>query len=371
MDCHEVKKSLQEYMDNELNREMKNAIKLHLSSCDSCRSEYHDLVEYRNGMNSLGQVRAPDDFLSQIHERIEKPSLLSKIKQKLFFPLNIKLPLEAAGVLATVVIIVFLYNPMGSLKWPRHHPVKEMAEMAHDIEDKKTAGEPLLRPEERPAMRRAKVGSSAKLAARKAQPSVVEKEEVSHFKSKAKRSLGIDTGQITYEIALLLNTQIPDILSSEAGSAQLDMGVPESSMPYDEEEKMIEDAVKRDSNKKDFLDDRRYEIAKEKNELKSLYGARASKPVPPVGANGYAPMDYADSIRAIDDIARRLGGKIIEKRYRSGTKLLEYIMIDVPVLKYHTFIAELKKLGEFQKKAPSDPAKNQKTQQLKINLIQP
>ncbi len=371
MDCLEVKKILHAYIDNDIERGMEKIVKVHLSSCDACREEYDNLMKYEGEMSSLKQVKPPEDFLQQIHKRMEKPSYARQIAQKLFFPLNIKLPLEAAGVLATVVIAVLIFNPTGSMKQTIHSE-KDMAEMADAVEEETGAGAPLMRPAAEGEMQRAKVGSSVKFAAKKLQPVVSDRKEVlpgKVSKAKKKTKLDFDDSMETYEIALLLNTNVPVLPPSEAGSAQMGMSAPESSISYDEE-KASKDADVRDLNKRESPDAEEDKKAEEKNEYRAASKSRKAAPVPArIGVEGHLSREQADSLKEIQELTKRLGGRITNKRYRSGMRTLEYIELDVPASNYRVFIVELKRFGTFQRKAPKSPLKNRKRQQLRIQLI--
>lgn len=116
MDCSEVRKYLDQYIDKELEDDMFADIRKHISSCAGCKSELAGLRKYRKTLSSLEFVKAPSDFLESVNTRIIKKSFLSRITETLFFPLKIKLPLEAAGLLAAVVVFVILLNPADQFK---------------------------------------------------------------------------------------------------------------------------------------------------------------------------------------------------------------------------------------------------------------
>ena len=61
--------------------------------------------EYLKQMSSLPKVKAPEDFLKKVHERIERRSAFEKIMRTLFVPVKIKVPLEAAAMTAVILII--------------------------------------------------------------------------------------------------------------------------------------------------------------------------------------------------------------------------------------------------------------------------
>ncbi|OGX28234.1 MAG: hypothetical protein A3F87_04780 [Omnitrophica WOR_2 bacterium RIFCSPLOWO2_12_FULL_51_24] len=61
--------------------------------------------EYLKQMSSLPKVKAPEDFLEKVHERIERRSAFEKIMRTLFVPVKVKVPLEVAAMAATIILI--------------------------------------------------------------------------------------------------------------------------------------------------------------------------------------------------------------------------------------------------------------------------
>ena len=88
MDCRDIKIILEQYIDNEVDREMKSVVKLHLSTCDDCSKEYDELMGYKKEMGSLKAVSAPDNFLAEINRKIESPSPLKQLIDKFYYPLQ-------------------------------------------------------------------------------------------------------------------------------------------------------------------------------------------------------------------------------------------------------------------------------------------
>ncbi|MFA4858506.1 MAG: hypothetical protein WC901_05185 [Candidatus Margulisiibacteriota bacterium] len=66
--------------------------------------------EIKNLLSSLKAKPAPKDFLETVHARLEKRSILQNIIAALFLPLNVKLPLELAGAVATLIFMIFIFN---------------------------------------------------------------------------------------------------------------------------------------------------------------------------------------------------------------------------------------------------------------------
>jgi hypothetical protein len=110
MKCSQIKILLADYLDKSLPDNEMAIVKEHLAECKDCRQEFQFLKQYRNRLASYPTLKAPDDFLAGIHHKINA-SRRGAVVQKLFYPLRIKVPLEAAAVLVAAVTVVLLFNP--------------------------------------------------------------------------------------------------------------------------------------------------------------------------------------------------------------------------------------------------------------------
>jgi len=62
--------------------------------------------EYLRRMSSLPKVKAPDDFLRKVRDRIDRRPFREKLIHALFVPFRIKIPLEVAAVTAALMLLV-------------------------------------------------------------------------------------------------------------------------------------------------------------------------------------------------------------------------------------------------------------------------
>ena len=106
MNCDDIKELLSEYVDGALDAKTKALVDEHLSTCKDCEEELASLKTLVNELGSLESVAPPNDFLNQLHERMEQRSWFSKILRTLFVPMRVKIPLEFAGA-AVMAILVF------------------------------------------------------------------------------------------------------------------------------------------------------------------------------------------------------------------------------------------------------------------------
>jgi hypothetical protein len=145
MDCTEIRNRLSEYVDGALDAKAKALADEHLRTCPACREELDSLRALVKGLSSLEAVKAPADFLDQFHKRMERPSNLSKIREWLFYPLRVKIPLQLAGA-AVAALILFSILPLqqSSLKLPSRSEQEKKAEgtayYADESKEMKSAG---------------------------------------------------------------------------------------------------------------------------------------------------------------------------------------------------------------------------------------
>jgi hypothetical protein len=107
MECEDVRALLSEYMDDVLDQKRKDMVDEHLLTCRACEKELASLRAVAKEIGALKPVRPPDDFLAQLHRRMERRSGISEALAWFFYPLRIKIPLQFAGA-AVVAVLVFL-----------------------------------------------------------------------------------------------------------------------------------------------------------------------------------------------------------------------------------------------------------------------
>lgn len=88
--------------------------------------------EYLKQMSSLLKVKAPEDFIEKVHERIERRSAFEKIMRTLFVPVKVKVPLEIAATAAAIILIL---SAIGIKR-----PVEQLAYAPKAVAEKKTVG---------------------------------------------------------------------------------------------------------------------------------------------------------------------------------------------------------------------------------------
>jgi hypothetical protein len=112
VECFQVLKLLSEYADGLLDPASRARVEEHLSACESCSAEWKALVEVIDGIGKMERVKAPVKFLEGIHARIEKRSLARRIAGIFQLPRYMKVPMEVAGVIAAVLLVVLIQEKM-------------------------------------------------------------------------------------------------------------------------------------------------------------------------------------------------------------------------------------------------------------------
>jgi anti-sigma factor RsiW len=111
MNHHDLREKLSAYMDGEVSPEERSAISEHLEICKECRDAIEDLRKTVAHVKTLEKVEPPAWMTQKIMAQVRsKAESRKSIWQSLFFPLHIKLPLEAVTALFCVVIGYYVYQ---------------------------------------------------------------------------------------------------------------------------------------------------------------------------------------------------------------------------------------------------------------------
>jgi anti-sigma factor RsiW len=126
-----IQPKLSDYLDDAVAPEEKAAIEKHLPTCAECRQALAELGATRRHAKSLPEVEPPPWLTSKIMARVrEQASQKKGLFQRLFYPLHIKLPVEAVGLIfLTVAAYLIVQKTQPEMK-PLLMPPKEVYERA-------------------------------------------------------------------------------------------------------------------------------------------------------------------------------------------------------------------------------------------------
>jgi hypothetical protein len=149
--CPQTRKLLSEYIDCVLDTREMNAVREHLHGCEDCRLEHETLISLIRQLGNLNTVKAPENFLNKVHDRLPDDSFLCKIKE--FFPFTkIRMPLELAAFAMIAILILVFFNFLPSekkdmIKYTADNNAQSIMEQgklpAHTAENLRPAGQPL------------------------------------------------------------------------------------------------------------------------------------------------------------------------------------------------------------------------------------
>lgn len=115
MKCRDAHEMMHSYFDNKIDPMKDKNLAQHINSCPKCRAELDFLISYRNILKKVKPVPPPDNFIAELHRRIESEKSENPVKKLIdtfkVFLSNYNFHIEAAGVLAVAALVFFLYRP--------------------------------------------------------------------------------------------------------------------------------------------------------------------------------------------------------------------------------------------------------------------
>jgi len=118
MNCHQAQELFSARADDRLTPEERLALDRHLHHCPDCPDEWERFRQTVALLRSVEEARAPAGFAGRVLEaaRREEQSRLRRLLRGLFVPVHVKLPLEAAAVLAVSTLVMLLYRQTPELE---------------------------------------------------------------------------------------------------------------------------------------------------------------------------------------------------------------------------------------------------------------
>jgi len=115
MECNKIQETLSSYLDGILTSEENKLIDEHLKSCQKCQGALADLKKTVEHIKNIEEAEPPAWFTQKTMARIKAETGHQKgFLQKLFYPLHIKLPIEAIAVIAIAVTTIYIFKSVQS-----------------------------------------------------------------------------------------------------------------------------------------------------------------------------------------------------------------------------------------------------------------
>lgn len=113
MTCKEIENRLPAYLENHLSQDEKKIIDGHIASCSQCSRAVEALRKAQKIVRDLSDVEPPPFFEQRIMSRVrEEVQQKQGILRKLFYPLYIKIPVQALATLLVAVIALSIYRTL-------------------------------------------------------------------------------------------------------------------------------------------------------------------------------------------------------------------------------------------------------------------
>jgi hypothetical protein len=108
MNCHETRERLSDFLDLSLAAPERAEVGTHLDGCPDCRRELDRLRATVSLLSRVERPRAPVGFVDRVTAAARPVPWYQRLGRRLFLPLNIKLPAQAAAMLVIAVLGVYL-----------------------------------------------------------------------------------------------------------------------------------------------------------------------------------------------------------------------------------------------------------------------
>lgn len=116
MNCHETRERLSGLLDDALDALERAEVGAHLEGCPDCRRELERLRATVSLLSRVEHPRAPVGFVDRVMAAAHPFPWYRRLGRRLFLPLNIKLPVQAAAMLVIAVLGVYLLQRTPELR---------------------------------------------------------------------------------------------------------------------------------------------------------------------------------------------------------------------------------------------------------------
>ncbi len=125
MEHNEIRHKLSEYIDGSIAAEEREAVEEHLKTCASCSDALRELRKTIEHIKSLEEVDSPAWMTQKIMAKVRSEEAeRTGWFRKLFFPLSVKVPIQAVAVLFLAVGAFYIYRSIQPSYEPAEAPVR-------------------------------------------------------------------------------------------------------------------------------------------------------------------------------------------------------------------------------------------------------
>src|SRR3990172_469459 len=127
MNHNDIRHKLSEYIDNALSADEREAVEAHLKSCHVCSDALAELQKTVEHIKTVEELEPPPWMTQKIMSKVRAEAEKRSLFQRLFYPLAIKLPIQAVVVVFLAVTAFSIYRNIQPAQTPSETPMQEFA----------------------------------------------------------------------------------------------------------------------------------------------------------------------------------------------------------------------------------------------------
>ncbi len=116
MTCAETRDRFSDAVDERMSPAERRDLDLHLAGCADCSRDFERFTATVSLLQSLESVRAPAGFVNRVVSATARAPWYRRVVERLFLPLPVKLPLEAATIVLVAVGVIYVFQATPELK---------------------------------------------------------------------------------------------------------------------------------------------------------------------------------------------------------------------------------------------------------------
>ena len=116
MTCDQTRAAFSDLYDEALSGARLVTITQHLASCPECRAEWAKFRKVVQAMADLGTADPSPGFAARVRQRLETPPPWQRALQWLFYPLHVKVPIQAMAVVLVAFAGLLIYQRSPELR---------------------------------------------------------------------------------------------------------------------------------------------------------------------------------------------------------------------------------------------------------------
>ena len=127
MEHNDIRHKLSEYIDGSVSAKEKADIEEHLKTCQQCSDALNELRKTIEHIKSVEEVEPPPWMTRKIMATVRAEAERKSLFQRLFYPLAIKLPIQAVAVVFLAVTAFSIYRSIQPAQTPSEARIQEFA----------------------------------------------------------------------------------------------------------------------------------------------------------------------------------------------------------------------------------------------------